>query len=257
MNTRYILFISLSFLILSCINRPKVVNEYYPDGMIKKETQMKGGVPNGTIKTYDERGRLTSTAEVVNGLYEGWMITYNSKNGKVTARAFYKNDQQNGPVNLYYASGELYREETYVDGRVNGPVKTYWKNGKLQAEVDFNMGSPGTGLKEYDEDGNLEKQPYIIIDEVNQLARSNAFKLKVYLSDHRKNVDFYLGYLIDGKYLDPRAIKIKTIDGVAVLQYNILKQHKVAKRLGIAARTPTKNNNTLLLYKSYYLNVTN
>jgi hypothetical protein len=247
------LFILLIF--FSCTGRTRVINEYYPNGMIKKETQIKDGVPNGIIKTYDERGRLTSTAEVANGLYEGWMIKYNPLNNKITAKAYYKNDQQNGPLTLYYASGELYREENYVDGRVDGTIKTYWADGKLQAEVDFNKGYPGIGLKEYDQEGNLVKQPKIMIEEINQLARSNAFKLKVYLSDHRTNVDFYLGDLVDGKYLDPKAVKIRNISGVATLQYNVMKQHRIVKQMGISARTPTKNNNSLLLYRTYNLSV--
>jgi len=258
MKTYFLLsMLILTTLSQSCTNRPKVFNEYYPDGIIKKETEMKDGLPNGMIRTYDERGRLKSTATVVNGLYEGWMTTYNPANNKITAKAFYKNDQQNGPVTLYYNTGELYREETYTDGRVDGLVKTYWANGNLQAEVGFKMGMPAIGLKEYDQEGNPITQPFLVIEELNQLSYSNTFKLKVYLSDRRAEVDFYEGELINDTYLSPNAVKIRDAKGVALLQYNVLKNHKMVKRVAISARTRTKNGNTLLLHKVYNLNISN
>jgi antitoxin component YwqK of YwqJK toxin-antitoxin module len=164
---------------MSCANRVKVVEEFYPNGIIKSETEVVNGLRNGISKTYDELGRLTSTAEFVNDIYEGWMTTYNPKNGKVAAKAMYKNDKQNGPVTLYYAEGQLYREEYYKDGRVDSIVKTFWPDGKLQAEVYFDKGSPALGLKEYDQKGNLIVHPTIEIEEINQLKTYNTFKLKI------------------------------------------------------------------------------
>jgi hypothetical protein len=256
---RFILFVivSIPVLILSCTHRPKVIKEYYSDGTIKKAIEVKDGVPNGTIKTYDESGRLKSIAPVVDGLYEGWVITYNPQNGKIASKALFKNDQQNGPVTLYYASGELYREEFYKEGRVDSIVKTYWADGKLQAEVEFKMGAPAVGLKEFNNDGTPVGQPTIIIKEVNQLASQNSFILKLYLSDQNPDAKFYLSDLIEGKFLDPKAIKVKTINGVATLQYNVLKRHKVIKQLGISARVRTKYGNTLVLHRDYYLNISN
>jgi len=252
-----VVIICLTVFILSCSDRTKVLNEYYPDGIIKKETEMKDGIPNGTLKTYDERGRLKSTATVVNGLYEGWMITYNPLNNKITAKAFYKNDQQNGPVTLYYATGELYREETYVDGRVNGIVKTYWADGTQQAEVEFKMGMPGIGLKEWDQQGMPISQPGLVLEEIDQLARMNTFKLRIYLSKKDQDADFYLGELKDGQFLVRESVKIKTVDGVATLQYNLQKKHRISKRLAISVKTRTPLGNTLLLHRIYQLDIAN
>jgi hypothetical protein len=241
---------------LSCTNH-KVVKEYYLDGVIKSETEVNNGLRNGISKTYDERGRLKSTAVFVNDMYEGWMTTFNPKNGKVAAKALYKNDKQNGPVTLYYDEGQLYREEFYKEGRVDSIVKTYWPDGKLQAEVYFNMGAPGLGLKEYDEQGNAVKHPDILIKEINDLRSSNTFKLKIYLTDKNAQVDYYLGDLVENKYLDPDAIKVKDNDGVAFLQYNVQKNHRVGKVLGISARIRTGYGNTLLLHKVYNLKISN
>ncbi len=256
MKNSSLLFLSILILI-SCTKKKDVIKEYYPNRIIKSETEVIDGKRNGISKTYDEIGRLVSTAEFVNDTLQGWMTTYNPQNGKVTAKAFYKNDKQNGPVTLYYAEGQLYREEYYKEGRVDSIVRTYWPDGKLQAEIYFKMGSPALGLKEYDEKGNPVEQPGIVIKEINQLRSANTFKLKIYLTNQSTNVDYYLGDLVDEKYLDRDAIKVKDIDGVAMLQYNVQKHHKVVKRLGISARYRTVYGNTLLIHQVYNLKISN
>jgi hypothetical protein len=117
------------------------------------------------------------------------------------------------------------------------------------------MGSPGLGLKEYDKNGEPIVQPKLVIEEINLLRSANTFKLKLSVSDHSTKVDYYLGDLIEDKYLDPGAIKVSDSDGVAYLQYNILKHHKVKKRMGISARVRTPLGNTLLLHRVYNLDV--
>jgi antitoxin component YwqK of YwqJK toxin-antitoxin module len=257
MKKRFFFVCCIIVISVSCTNRPDLVEEFYPDGIIKSETEVVNGLRNGISKTYDERGRLTSTATFVNDKYEGWMITYNPLNSKITAKAMYKNDYQDGPVILYYAEGQLYREEFYKNGRVDSIVKTYWPDGKLQAEVEFDMGKPGLGLKEFDRAGNPVKQPTLIIEEINQLRTNNSFKLKIYLSNNDEDVNYYTGELIEEKFLDPNAIKVVDKEGITYLQYNILKQHRVSKYIGISAKVRTEFGNTLLLHQGYHLNISN
>jgi hypothetical protein len=247
----------IMFITVSCKNKNNLVSTYYPNGIIKSESQMKDGMRNGLTKNYDEKGRLLSTAELVNDKYEGWLITYNSLNGKVTAKSHYKDDKQNGSVTTYYDEGQLYREETYINGRLDSLVKTYWPDGRLQAEVYYKMGAPGVGLKEIDRDGKPVKQPEIIVREINKLASQNAVTVKVYLSDNNPKVDFFLGELKDGIYLDSGKLKVKSKDGVADLQYKVLKRHSLKEKISIIAKVRTKYGNTLVLNRNYNLVVNN
>ena len=66
-----------------------------------------------------------------------------------------------------------------------------------------------------------------------------------------------LGELKDGQYLDREAIKIRTVDGIATLQYNLQKKHRISKRLAISAKTRTPLGNTLLVHRIYQLNISN
>ena len=234
-----------------------VVYEYYPDGTLKSEIEVKNGMRNGITKNYDERGRLKSTAELMDDKYEGWMINYNPANNKVTAKALYRNDQQNGLATLYYSDGQLYREMTYVNGRVDSVVKTYWPGGTLQAEVCFKMGEPAIGLKEYDKNGNPVIQPSIVIREDNKLALLNKFELKIYLSDHTQKVDFYKGDLKEGQYLSSNTPGIFAKDGVATLHFTVSKQRTFKEKISIISRSRTAYGNTLVLHRVYNLSISN
>jgi hypothetical protein len=253
-----IISLALMAVWISCSqkNNP-VVYEYYPDGTLKSEIQVKNSMRNGTTKNYDEKGRLVSTAELVDDKYEGWMINYNPKNNKITAKALYKNDQQNGPATLYYSDGQLYREMAYVNGRVDSIVKTYWPGNKLQAEVCFKMGQPAVGLKEFDKNGTPVNQPTILVKEVDQLALFNKIELKISLSDHTRDVEFYKGELKEGKYLYAKTPVIFSREGVASLFYTVPKGQTVMEKISIISRCRTQYGNTLVLHRVYNLSASN
>jgi major membrane immunogen (membrane-anchored lipoprotein) len=244
-------------LITVCKHEDNLVKEYYPDGTIKSKIEVKNGKRNGLTRNFDEKGRLLSTAELVDDKYEGLLITYNPANGKITAKSHYKDDKQNGTVTTYYDQGQLYREMTYVNGRVDSIVKTYWPDGSLQAEVYFKMGAPAIGLKEFDRKGNPVQQPSIIVEEINQLALLNTVTLKMYLSDHNTKADLYLGELKDGKYLDPNTFKFIDKYGVATLEYEVPRHHTIMKKISILARTRTTFGNTLVLHRDYNVSISN
>jgi antitoxin component YwqK of YwqJK toxin-antitoxin module len=254
-NTLHLIFLFLTF--LACTKNDNLVKEYYPDHTIKCIMEVKNGMRNGLTKNFDEKGRLLSTAELVNDKYEGWLINYNPANGKITFKSHYKDDKQNGEVTSYYDQGQLYREMTYVNGRVDSIVKTYWPDGKLQAQVYFKMGMPAIGLEEFDKEGNQVQQPHIVIEENNQLALLNLVTLKIYLSNHKPKVDFYMGDLKEGKYLDPKTFKYNDTNGVVKLEYEVPRNHRIMETITILARTRSDYGNTLVLRRVYNVSLSN
>jgi antitoxin component YwqK of YwqJK toxin-antitoxin module len=251
-----VLFVGVFVLLLSC-KKQDIRYTYYPDGTLKQMAEYKNGLRNGLTKNYDDRGRLVSTAELKDDVYNGWMTNYNPNNNKVTAKAMFVNDKQNGPVTLYYTSGQLYRESFYKNGLVDSLVKTYWPSGKLKAELYFKMGNPAIGLKEYDKQGNLIKEPSIVILEDNQLDLRDIINLKIYLSDRNKEVDFYEGELVDGKYFNPEYGRLAATDGVVIQQYYVKRRSTLNEKINIMAKCKTELGNTLVLFKTYYLKATN
>lgn len=257
MKTSTLFIVSVLFLILGSCKDENIVQETYPNGTIKMIAEVKDGMRNGLTKNFDENGRLVSTAELKNDIHEGWMINYNPVNHKITAKAFFKNNKQNGPVTLYYTDGQLYRESYYKDGLVDSIVKTYWPGGKLQAENYFRLGEASVGLKEYDKMGNLIKQPQIIIREINQAALLNTVKLAISLSQGSKKADFYSGELKDGKYFDADLQKMYNNNGVVTQQYYVAKRTSLIKKVSVVTKSRTELGNTLILHKYYNLAVSN
>jgi hypothetical protein len=247
----------VTLILISCNpNKPKVVEEYYPDGTIKSQTTLVNGLRNGTSKTFDERGRLQSTAEYVNDVKEGWLYNYNPLNGKVTAKAFYKNDKQNGIVNLYYTNGEIYREMKYVDGRLDSVVKTYYGKKILQAENVFKMGQPSVNLKEYDEKGKLiTDYPSIIVKEEDMRRTKGKYRLKISLSDKCSKVDYYLNAISDEGFLDQKAAQIDSKDGIGFQDYNLPSGASYKTKVQIVAKYKTELGNTKILIRSYTLKI--
>jgi hypothetical protein len=253
-----IILLALLTGLISCRHKnDELTYVYYPDGTLKSEIQVKKGMRNGITKNYDDRGRLVSTAELADDKYEGWMINYNPVNNKITARALYKNDQQNGPAILYYSDGQLYREMTYADGRVDSVVKTYWPGGKLQAEVYFKKGEPAIGLMEYDKKGTPVKQPSIVVKKVDQLSLFNKIELRIFLSDKTSDVKFYKGELKEGKFLYSKTPMIFSRNGVASLFYTVPRGETVIEKISIISRSRTNYGNTLVLNKVYNLAASN
>jgi antitoxin component YwqK of YwqJK toxin-antitoxin module len=251
--------IVISILIIYACNDPNngVQEEYNTNGTIKSQITLKNGLRNGISKLYDERGRLTSTAEYINDKHEGWVINYNPDNGKVMSKALYKNDMQNGPVTLFYREGYLYREMNYINDMVDGIVKTYWPNGKIQAENLFKMGNPAIGLKEFDSDGKPINEPYLVINEINQLRLLNKLIIKISISDGAKKVEFFMDDLKDGKYLNPSSYRLRNLDGVATIEYSVPRGGTFMKKLSIIARLRTELGNTLVLQRAYNVAASN
>jgi hypothetical protein len=237
-------------------NKPKVVEEFNPDGTIKSQTTLVNGMKNGISKTYDEQGRLKSTAEYVNDRKEGWLYNYNPLNGKITAKAFYKNDQQNGTVNLYYTNGEIYREMKYVNGRLDSVVKTYYPGNKLQAENLFSMGQASINLKEYDLKGNLiTKYPTIQAREEDMRSTKGKFRVRLSLSNDCDKVDYYLNAVGSDGFINEKAQSIPSKDGIGFLDYNLPRGASFSASLDLVAKYKTELGNTKILQKKYKLNI--
>jgi antitoxin component YwqK of YwqJK toxin-antitoxin module len=250
--------LSLGILTLVSCNNSKneVVEEFYSNGIIKTEIHVKDGMRNGITKNFDEKGRVVSSAEYKNDTLEGEMINYNPLNNKVTAKAIYKKNNQDGHSTLYYTDGSLYREMFYVDGHLDSIVKTYWADGKLQAENLFKMSDCAVGLKEWDKTGKEIEQPRLIVEKANKLA-NGYIQLRVYLSNKDKDVDFYSGDLKDGKFFNPEAIKLHSKDGVATMQFQVIRSKAISQRVNVFSKSRTELGNTLILSRTYDINGAN
>lgn len=93
--------------------------------------QTTGKIPDGTVKGYDESGKL---------VYE----------------CNYKDNKLEGIVQVYYESGELFKELNYKSGKLEGIAITYYKNGELSIEENYKDGKLEGIKKGYHRNGEIE-----------------------------------------------------------------------------------------------------
>ncbi len=231
----------------------RIVREFFSNGYLKSEISVKDNRRHGITKNYSSKGKLLSKVNYVNGKKEGKTTNYYT-NGKVHSTIMYKNGIREGNAIWYYKNGKPYSINPYINNELNGIQKKYYESGKIQAEIPYKDGQPGTGLKEYTPEGKLlTDYPKIIIQEVNQIATSNRFILKIYLSRRSGNVQFYLDELDAGKYLKKYMYEIPTEKGVATKVYEVPRGYVKFQKINIIASVKTGLGNTYITQRSYNL----
>jgi len=210
--------------------------------VIRKITQR-----DTTLKSY-KNGILVSELTIKNGKKEGFGYNY-YPGGNVSTKFSYLNNLKHGNEIKYYLSGKVYRIRPYFKGAINGLVKKYYETGALMSEQRYRKGQISNELREFNRKGKLAgKYPEIIF----RLKPDNYFKQRVmlyfYLSNNSKNVKFYHGKLIEGKYFPEAAVQTGIRNGIGEIA---LQPEDKGKTINVIARTTTKFNNACIIQASY------
>ncbi len=250
-------------LLISCESKTgkkaddQVAREYYSDGVIKSETQVKDTLAHGLRKQYDRDGGLKSVYTFNMGKLDGPAVSY-YPNGKLEYKMFYKDGKREGTTLWYYSSGELYRSVPFKNGKINGIKISYYKDGKIMAEAPVKDDLPGLGLKEYTMKGELlNDDTKILVDEDNRLFAENLYILKISLSNPKSGVNFYLGELADGKFIGPYQWQLPEKDGFALYSVRLDKGGFRMETLIITASYKTSKSNYRVISRKYNLAVDN
>lgn len=84
--------------------------EFYENGKLRMEGEIKDGKRTGMWKAYFDDGTLWSEGEFVNGERNGYGLNY-YPNGKLRAEGNYKDDKQTGKWKYYNEQGVLVEEK--------------------------------------------------------------------------------------------------------------------------------------------------
>ena len=228
-----------------------VAKEYYPDGMIKSETDSKDGKANGLMKNYDTKGILTTVYTFKDGIRQGPAVEYYT-DGKLKLKMFYKDGKRDGVTLWYYKSGKLFRETPYKAGKVEGIKKSYYEDGKLMAEAPYLNDYPGTGLKEYNSKGVLIKDDTrIVIRETNRGASRETITLELSLSESHPGINFYHGEMTNGEYLSGTLWQLPVKDGKSRYSTPIPSKGYKMDPITFIASYETSNSNYRVIAKKY------
>lgn len=172
------------------------------------------------------------------------------RNGSLYSAIPYRNGKRIGTAYTYYMAAEgvkpaIWKEQNYIDNRLHGICKRYHDDGTLQAEYEYKNGNPATGLKEYSKSGKPIKQPTLIVS-ANRTAA--GYYVSARLSNDHKKVDYFIGNLVEGKYL-PEGLKgLQVKNGLGEIMVDASK-----KSVTITAQFTSRYRNKCLISKTIKL----
>jgi len=237
--------------------KDKLAYDYYKDGRIKTETEIKDGKAHGLMKHYSPQGTLKSVYTYNSGKKAGPAVIY-YPNGVLREKRNYEQGYRHGLSKMYYRSGELYRESPYHMGKLEGIRKSYYKDGTLMATAPYKHGFPGLELKEYNSSGELlENKPRIAINPVDRLAFENKYILELRLIPAQAGTIFYIGDLKDGKYIHQELFPIEPENGNAEFIMRLDKGEFRMETLTISAQYKTDKSNYGVVSRKYNLAIDN
>jgi len=241
----------------SSSEKGNVAYEYHDSGAVKSEAQTKNGKADGLLKNYSASGILESVYTYRMGIKEGPGVTY-YPNGQAREKMFYSNGLREGTSKMYYRSGELYRTSPYSKGKMDGIRKTYYKDGTLMAEAPYKNGFAGLGLKEYNMRGEwIKDQTRISIEAENLLALQNDYVLILKLIPPQPGTIFYIGDLIEDKFLHTGLWPIEAKNNQAKYVIRLEKGGYRMETLTVSAQYRTDKSNYGVVTTKYNLAIDN
>ena len=87
----------------------------------------------GTSTFYYINGEVSSTANFVDGSYEG-AAEYFSETGILTRRYYFEDNELSGPYAYFYKDGSISSQFNYKVGKLNGPTYSNYETGELAVE---------------------------------------------------------------------------------------------------------------------------
>jgi hypothetical protein len=182
-------------------------------------------IKHGIQKRYYQHGSLYSEIPYIAGKREG------------TAYTYYPVTKNEKPI--------VWKEQPYINDNLEGICKRYHRNGKLQAEYEYKNGLPALGLKEFHPSGNPVKFPDLIL---NKTLTNENFFITARLTDGSKNVKYYIGDLVEGKYLPENLKGLQVVNGTGEILVPL-----DSKKVTITAVIFTEYENQFIVSKSISL----
>jgi antitoxin component YwqK of YwqJK toxin-antitoxin module len=131
-----IIIVLLSTMLMSCT---KTVTEKYPDGTIKSEVSMRGGLKNGEARYYYPNGkievRMQYADDQLNGLYEEFDV-----NGKKTEITTFADGLKNGSQKTFYENGQVQMQANFENDKLHGAYAEFYPNGQPRVSGQYKLG---------------------------------------------------------------------------------------------------------------------
>jgi antitoxin component YwqK of YwqJK toxin-antitoxin module len=209
---------------------------------------------NGTRESRHDNGKLSSSVEYVEGERHGMAREY-FEDGKLKLEMQYVHGKKQGRAVTYDEKGKIFRESFYVDDDLDGLRKIYSK-GKIRAEIPYKKGMPGKGLVEYLVDGKLKtKYPALTVTPIDNRTETGFYHLLIEFSEVDHRDEFYLGDLLDGKYVHEGLEPINNERGHGKISIYVPSGSFIMREMRIVGVHYTVNGNPWVTTRDYNLSI--
>lgn len=122
--------------VIGCNNKNRVHREYYDDGKLKAEFEMKDVVRHGVSKFYDREGILLEEIHWKHGLEHGDVLGY-FPDGRISERHNMVKGRHTGKSELFYPNGAIAEERMFDSlGRLID-VRSYRESGERNYDKTY------------------------------------------------------------------------------------------------------------------------
>lgn len=170
------------------------------DNSSTSTSKQQKGPKNGLVHTYNSDGSISASIHYKDDIRHGLATDFYT-DGKLRAKIDYVMGVKEGKAKWYHRNGNLFRITDYVADQRQGWQRKYYDDGELMSEVEFYEGFPGVGLKEYSQSGNERRaKTKFVLGESTKMPDGTT-RVEVRLSNKVKEVSFYQGDLLNGKFM--------------------------------------------------------
>lgn len=246
----FLLFFAFAIVISSCENISRY-KKTLDEKSVKKAFPKK---KSGLRKQRYPNGNLRSSVNYKDDIREGDAKSYYD-NGQVKLTMTYKDGKKEGKSIFYRKNGKLYRESNYKIGQLDG-IRTVFSNDKIKAKIPYKKGKPGIGLKEYLVNGKLKTSyPKIIVKPIDNRQSSGKYILDIYFSKTHPKDEFYMGELLDGKFVHDGLMRLSGTKGHGIFKIPIMPGVFIMKKMKIIGVHNTLQGNPYVTTRTYNLSI--
>ena len=225
-----------------------------PEGFRKKKKETPR---EGTVQYKRADSTLLSEIKYHNYRKHGLAIGY-YRNGNKHTQVTYDQGLKHGPAMIYYETGKPYRETIYHYGINHGMRKMYRQNGNLFAEIPFHHGHPGMGLKEYNLEGKVKTiYPELVIEGFDSTDINGQYTVHAFFEDRSRKAEFYMGELLQGKYLHDDLKPLEATQGKVSLVYHVNPGTSVSTTINIIGVHTTRLRSPRVVQRSFIVSADN
>jgi antitoxin component YwqK of YwqJK toxin-antitoxin module len=151
-NRTIAILLLLPFFISGCSRQTK--KEYWPDGKLKSEIQVKGTIYDGRATWWYKTGIKQMECFYKNNQLDSTLTRW-FPNGNKQEEQQYKDNKPDGVNTTWYIEGNQMVQRYYYKGILNGTIKEWYPNRELKIQGQYKMGKIDGEWCFYDINGQI------------------------------------------------------------------------------------------------------